>query len=367
MNIVNVKLVTNTPRFNFPLYLELSNFHNVLWLLGCLNNEKNINKYITDTHNIYILSKYNKIRKKLYGLIDEIRFIKKVISILKNKDNDIIIIHFHRLAFLYPLFLPNQKLVLRLYTTSVNKSQIKRITKDIWGRFICKFYNIFFIPTENDRKAFHLNKRKMSYVIPSPLEPISITKKEFKEIKLFYIGTLHNRNVEDTVKGLALFLKSNINNNIVSYDIVGKGHKEDEEKLISTIINNNLEDIVHYHGFLNDEEVIPFFDNCNIGVAYVPVTKYYTNVLVTKLFEYLQSGLAAIATKTNENKKIITDINGVIIEDSPEGFAKGLGKITMNLDKYSSEAIANTVKEYTVEYYVKNHFLYILEDIAKIN
>jgi len=367
MNIVNVKLVTNTPRFNFPLYLELSNFHNVLWLLGCLNNEKNINKYITDTHNIYILGKDNKIRKKLYGLIDEIRFIKKVISILKNKDNDIIIIHFHRLAFLYPLFLPNQKLVLRLYTTSVNKSQIKRITKDIWGRFICKFYNIFFIPTENDRKAFHLNKRKMSYVIPSPLEPISITKKEFKEIKLFYIGTLHNRNVEDTVKGLALFLKSNRNNNIVSYDIVGKGHKEDEEKLISTIINNNLEDIVHYHGFLNDEEVIPFFDNCNIGVAYVPITDYYTNVLVTKLFEYLQSGLAAIATKTNENKKVVTDINGVLIEDSPEGFAKGLETLTMNLNKYSSEAIADTVKEYTVEYYVKNHLLNILEDISKIN
>ncbi len=367
MNIVNVKLVINTPRFNFPLYIELSKYHNVFWLLGCLNNETNINKYKTNTHNIYIIGKNNKIRKKLYGLIDEIRFIKKVISILKSKDSDIIIIHFHRLAFLYPLFLPNSKLVLRLYTTSVNKSRIKRIIWDMWERFVCKFYRIYFIPTENDKDAFHLNKRKISYVIPSPLEPVSKTKKEFKEIKLFYIGTLHNRNVEDTVKGLALFLKSNINNDIVSYDIIGRGHKEDEEKLISTIINNNLEDIVHYHGFLNDEEVIPFFDNCNIGVAYVPVTKYYTNVLVTKLFEYLQSGLAAIATKTNENKKIITDINGVIIEDSPEGFAKGLGKITMNLDKYSSEAIANTVKEYTVEYYVKNHFLYILEDIAKIN
>ena len=39
----------------------------------------------------------------------------------------------------------------------------------------------------------------------------------------------------------------------------------------------------------------------------------------------------------------------------------------MNLDKYSSEAIADTVKEYTVEYYVKNHLLNILEDISKIN
>jgi glycosyltransferase involved in cell wall biosynthesis len=367
MNIVNVKLVINTPRFYFPLYIELSKYLNVFWLLGCLNNETNINKYKTNTHNIYIIGKNNKIRKKLYGLIDEIRFIKKVISILKSKDSDIIIIHFHRLAFLYPLFCLIQNWYLDLYTTSVNKSRIKRIIWDMWERFVCKFYRIYFIPTENDKDAFHLNKRKISYVIPSPLEPISKTKKEFKKIKLFYIGTLHNRNVEDTVKGLALFLKSNINNDIVSYDIIGRGHKEDEEKLISTIINNNLEDIVHYHGFLNDEEVIPFFDNCNIGVAYVPVTKYYTNVLVTKLFEYLQSGLAAIATKTNENKKIITDINGVIIEDSPEGFAKGLGKITMNLDKYSSEAIANTVKEYTVEYYVKNHFLYILEDIAKIN
>ena len=367
MNIITVKYKIRFPRFNFPLYLELSKYHQVSWLLGYLNNEPNINRLITETHNIEILGKRNDVRKKFYGLIDEIKFVIKVVSTLKKKNADIIIIHDHRLAFLYPLLLHNNKLILRLYTTSVSKSKYRRFIWDMYKKCVCKLYNIYFIPTENDKKAFHLNKRKISYVIPSPLEPISITKKEFKEIKLFYIGTLHNRNVEDTVKGLALFLKSNINNNIVSYDIVGKGHKEDEEKLISTIINNNLEDIVHYHGFLNDEEVIPFFDNCNIGVAYVPITDYYTNVLVTKLFEYLQSGLAAIATKTNENKKVINDINGVLIEDSPEGFAKGLEKITMNLDKYSSEAIADTVKEYTVEYYVKNHLLNILEDISKIN
>ena len=124
--------------------------------------------------------------------------------------------------------------------------------------------------------------------------------------------------------------------------------------IIEKINQYDLQDIVNIHGFLSDEEIEPFFDQCNIGVAYIPITAYYTDVVATKLYEYHLSGMVAIATETNENIKVVTSVNGVLIKDNSGSFADGLNRIYNNLSSWSSATIFEECKVKTMEYLVAN-------------
>lgn len=364
MRVVSVKILIDFPKFNFPSYIELAKYHKVLWLVGYLNNLDNVSCISSDTHILKVINPGKKIRRMLNGVIDEFAFVFNILKHLKRECSDVIIVHYHRFAFVYPLFLDSDKLVLRLYTASVSKAKTVRVFWNIWQRIICRFYRFFFVATENDITAFKLPRKSKVFIIHAPLEPISTQDKDFNKCKMLYIGTLHNRRLEDTIVGLKEYIDRNPSHKIESYDIIGKGKQEDNQRVIDAISDSKLSHIVRYHGFLPDDKVPSFFDKCNLGVAYVPITEYYDRVLVTKLYEYFLSGIPSLATNTHENRKIVNSDNGVLIEDSASGFAKGLEILMDCFDKFNSQQIRNTVEQYSTEYNVKHVLVPAIESIV---
>ena len=149
-------------------------------------------------------------------------------------------------------------------------------------------------------------------------------------MQLLYLGTLNGRNIDESVRGFSSFISEFGEKIHLIYHIIGHGSKSETEKLCQVINECNLSDHVIMHGYKTHSEIKYYFDNCNVGVSFVPVTPYYNVQPPTKTFEYLCSGLVVIATNTIENSKVINTENGTLIEDTSKGFHQGLKTIYNN-------------------------------------
>jgi glycosyltransferase involved in cell wall biosynthesis len=189
---------------------------------------------------------------------------------------------------------------------------------------------------------------------------------EFTVIKLLYVGALDNRNITETIKGIQVFLSKHEGNSIkLSYNIIGFGSDNEILKIEEIITEYDLSDSVRFEGRKTHEELVPYFEKANIGIVYIPQTQWYDCQPATKLFEYLLSGMPVIATSTSENRLIVDETNGVLINDTPEGFCKGLEEIYNRRNSFNSATIRKTVEAYTWENIVntnlKPYLLRILE------
>jgi glycosyltransferase involved in cell wall biosynthesis len=106
---------------------------------------------------------------------------------------------------------------------------------------------------------------------------------------------------------------------------------------------------VNFPGYIRSDALRSYLEAANVGVAYVPCTPYYDNQPPTKTFEYLLAGMPVIATATGEHRRIVTDANGILVKDSPEGFYDGLRRLVDGRRRYDSDAIRHTVAEYSWE------------------
>ena len=175
---------------------------------------------------------------------------------------------------------------------------------------------------------------------------MSETDKNFQTIRLLYVGTFDNRDIDKTIKGLAIFIKNNPTSNI-HYDIIGDGNNNELQEYNQLVTNLNLNEYITFYGSIPHTEIKQYLDRCNVGVAFVPVTSYYQHQPSTKIYEYALSGLYSIATSTYSNKIIINENNGIIINDDAESFADALEYINKNKKSFNSKVIRNTLEDYT--------------------
>jgi glycosyltransferase involved in cell wall biosynthesis len=181
------------------------------------------------------------------------------------------------------------------------------------------------------------------------------------ELNLLYVGTLDQRRIYNTVLGLSAFSK---NRNIdIHYNIIGSGSMEEEDMLIRTIHETGLDHIVHFLGPVKQTDLGNFFSNTSIGIVYVPKIPAYENQPPTKLFEFIINGIPVIATSTKEISRYINPDNGVLIEDNPLAFSKGLESIISQMTQMKSETIKESLKAYTWESLVRGN----LTDIIHAN
>jgi len=242
------------------------------------------------------------------------------------------------------------------FTQDVNPSKVRRLFWDFYDRIGFSVYKRFLIDTELKVEEFGLQKKK-TYIVRWGMSQISIMPKKFDRIRMLYLGTLSGRDIHKTIYGLKEYLDTNPEIEVERYDIIGTGHKEYIDLIKKAIKETELSNIVYLHGYLNDKEIIPYFDKANVGIAYLPNTPYYTNNICTKVFEYPLSGIPTIAVATNENKKIINDINGVLIEDNEHSFAQGLHLIAQRFANYSSEDIIKTMETESIPYQIKHYIV----------
>jgi len=323
----------------------------------CIDN--NLTKINDDTNVIYLQDEGSSI-KNVFNLIKESR------ALIKNKNFNIVMVYYFKLCSLVKFFLKNNY-ILDIRTGSVDKRMIDRIKFNWLMKFESHFFKNISIISESLRESLNYNKKKC-YIIPLGSDILSTQNKNFKEKKLnlLYVGALNNRNIYQTIYGLKEFIDSNKNLSCeVSYNIFGDGHKNEIDKLLQTISQCNLERIVKFHGRKSHFELKSYFDNCNIGISYVPITGYYNCQPPTKTFEYINCGMICLATNTNENAKIINESNGVLCEDNKTSFKEALQYILINFERYDSQIIKNTIKEFTWENIVNKKVDHLFQNIIK--
>ena len=229
--------------------------------------------------------------------------------------------------------LPWKKMHIDVRTMSVCDVEKKRIFENNRIRRDCSVFDS--ISAISQGVADELGFQNIS-IVPLGSDIISDAKKDYSgELKLLYVGTFRNRNLEQTLQGLRLFIDKH-NDIALHYDIVGSGSSGQLEELKGIASKLNIEQYVTFHGFKPYDELKTFFDSCNVGVCYVPIVECYQNQPPTKTYEYILSGLFCLATDTKANRELITSDNGVLIQDTPEAFCEGIEKyltIRKNLDE----------------------------------
>lgn len=291
-------------------WCEYARNHYDITLL-CFDDEKRLN---IDGINIIRVS--NSGNRIIRGL----RYIYTAIKTVKQFKGKIFVVYFENCSLLKLMF-PARKMHVDVRTFSISKDDNARCKYDKKLIRECKRFDSVSTLSSGIKEKLGIKDAKL---LPLGADVISDVKKNYTEsIRLLYVGTLNNRNIDQTIRGLSIFTKKHPDINVI-YDIIGDGQPSEVTKVRNAIINENLRDVVHMRGRIEHKDLKPFFDKANVGVSYVPVTEYYQYQPPTKTYEYISSGLYCIATNTAENRRIINNENGVLIEDTANSFAEGL-------------------------------------------
>lgn len=289
------------------------------------------------------------------------RFIRTGLDMLKKHKEAYIFIVYFPMASLFKLLAQRKNMILDIRTGAVSGSRfaMKRFNK------ILAFESLFFskvtIISDSLRRKLGISSSK-TRIVPLGADVLSGSSKAFEELHLFYIGTLIGRRLYETVQGLGQFLSVFPNTGLnITYDIFGNGSKEDIFQLKNAIRETELQGVVKWHGRKNHGDILDYFDKCNVGVCYVPITEFYNCQPSTKIYEYVISGMACVATNTFENRKLINETNGVICSDTPAGFSEGLQRLVGKLADWDSVQIRNTLIDNTWENICIDLKGYILE------
>lgn len=254
----------------------------------------------------------------------------------------IIVIYFEKCHILKRLF-SSRKMLLDIRTLSIAKNPLTREIQDEKIRHTCILYDYVTAISSGVANKINLPQKKIN-ILPLGADIISKQPKQYSLLKLLYVGTFNGRNIEDTINGIAIFCKKHPEIHL-TYDIIGDGHNNELEIFKKLINQYNLENIIKLHGRLSPVRLKPFFDSCNVGISYIPITDYYNFQPPTKTFEYALSGLYTIATATEANKEIINDNNGMLINDSAEAFANAIEAI-LSKNNFDEIAIRNSLIKY---------------------
>ena len=345
---------------------------------GYHNNAYMYCKYLKDSYNITYLC-YNTHRKRI--LLDGIKviyvdaipeqqnifasvwrnvgfFTTAFLQLVKNPDRTIIF-YYKGCGKLRRIF-KNKWMLLDIRTLSVSSNPKLNEQNDAFLKKEAELFNEVSFLSEGMRDKIKL-QHPLSHIIPLGSEVISTSVKKYYPLELLYVGTVTNRHLEITLQGLKMFIDKYGDQNI-RYHIVGNGNVPEDLELLKSEANElGVSHITTFYGRIPNSELRPFFDMCNIGVSFVPMTDYFDNQPVTKTYEYSMSGLYVIGTATSENCKAINKENGLLINDSPSDFCKALTSI-LNGHNYIKEAeIRNSLIDYEWRNIIEKKLKTILE------
>lgn len=185
------------------------------------------------------------------------------------------------------------------------------------------------------------------HILPLGADPQDVPAKTFDGLRLLYVGTLIQRHIERTVEGLVAYVQKTHPDLPMHYDIVGDGFPEDNAVLKDTIQRLDCASMVTFHGRIPFAQLRPFLERCNVGVAFVPMTPYFHPQPSTKVFEYMLAGMPVLATRTDENVRVVPSLAGVLHDDTAEDFCNGLTNLAAAVATYSSPRIREAAQAYS--------------------
>ncbi len=236
-----------------------------------------------------------------------------------------------------------KKIHVDVRTLSVAYDQRIRSKEDRQLNKAINYFDSISCISEGVKNKLNYKKNIPMFILPLGADELSNKDKDFSELKLLYVGTLSNRNIKQTVVGVKMFLNKHPDQHLV-YHIIGDG---DEYSLIHEYIKKNeLAGNVILHGRIPHSQLSQYFDNCNIGISYIPITEYYEFQPPTKTFEYILSGLFCIATQTLANCEVVNKSNGILIQDTSDAFCKALEDVCDMRQILDSKKIRKSQKNY---------------------
>ncbi|UKJ07071.1 glycosyltransferase [Solitalea lacus] len=271
--------------------------------------------------------------------------------------DNVFIVYIRGVSFVKFLF-PKTSINLDIRTASVHKNLINRTTYNFFLKLESLAFANISVISEGVAKSLGIKKYSL---LPLGGENFKTKHIEDSHLTFIYVGSLQGRDILTFVKA---FYEFSNNANLAqqcSLKIIGDS-PENELQILKEFISSNKVKNIQLLGRINQDKLKPYFDNADIGISYVPITPWYEFQPPTKTYEYLVSGLPVLATATYENKKIITQKNGVLIKDNLESIVKGLHVIMDNYNKYiyDPEEIKKESKCFSWEYIVSEEFELII-------
>lgn len=288
----------------------------------------------------------------------------KIIKFLLKNKYDIYILKYSIGISLASFFTNSNKTFLDIRTGSVSKNNVKRYINNLLLRIESFFFNKILILSEELAIKLKLPNEKINY-LPLGADEISMINKDYcSSMNLLYIGTFYGRNIHQCINGLNKFYAEYKNDISITFDIIGSGGANDEEKINNCIKNNGLSHIVFLHGEMNHIDAKKYFEKCNYGISYIPITNYYNLQPPTKTLEYIISGLVCIGTQTKANAKLISNVNGILHKDNAEDFYQALVKIYNMRKNYCTSKVKESLNEYLWKNVVKHFLIPVLNKIS---
>jgi len=347
-------LITNTSQFGYhtDTYMYCKYLDKAKYEVHYIGFDIGYIKMALENVHIHNVPVYKNKIKRYWVYLNAIN------KLIRNEKFDIVFQVDRKLTLLVRLCNLNRNCILDIRTGDLRAANLMRGYYNYYILFTSLFYKHVSVISASLGALLHIPMTKTT-IIPLGAEIQNVGDKSWNELQLFYIGALPSRNIYQTVEGLSIFIKRNPEIT-VNYDIVGNGTKVVINHLMHTIDELGLKDVITYHGRKNHSEITEIWKKANIGVVYIPMTQFYNCQPTTKLYECLLSGMPVIATNTLENKLAMTTVAGVLIDDNPEAFAKGLEefwerRLTFNSqsikDEYTQSTWQKIVQEYLEPYF----------------
>ena len=166
----------------------------------------------------------------------------------------------------------------------------------------------------------------------------------------FHVGTVSRidrlKNIETIIEGFALISEKYPS----MYLHIGGGGKHKRE-LINIVFKKHLTERVVFHGYLNMERLIPFYNNIDLFVL-ASTSEGIANVVL----EALACGLPVVATGVGDIPKHLAQGRGFLFD---VGDHKELARVIEQI--YSMEGECENIKVKRREYVLKNHSFFLLK------
>lgn len=185
-----------------------------------------------DGVKVYYVSRNGNLFKR------NIRFMQAILEIINSKSYDRVLVNYFRGCLVLPIILSKKDdFFLDIRTSGIFISKIKRMFYNTILRFECIFYDNLSVISDGVKKRLRLPKRTM--IIPLGASYIDVKRTSKPGLHLLYVGTLSNRNIDQTLEGIYLFLKKHKNINL-DYTIIGSGDKQSSDKLFDKTLGYPL-------------------------------------------------------------------------------------------------------------------------------
>ena len=293
------------------------------------------------------------------SLANRISLFRSVKALIKNDNFSFILLNYFPLCSFLRLIIPFS------LTVEIRSSYVfqKILLRKIYNTFMTIEIRLFKnVTTISSGIAKYLHMPQKTVIIP--LGGVSQPERQTSNnsIKMLYVGTFMNRNIENTIYAFARFSETFNKKIDISYSIIGFGPEEDRLKIHHAIESTKMNNHVSFLGEIRYPELVQFLNRSNVGISYIPLTEYYDMQPPTKTFEYLLHGMIVIGTHTSEHKKVINHSNGILTGDSIDELFTGMVKLYQSLSDYSSTEIQKSSQKYTWKNIINNTFIPFMDE-----